>query len=78
MDLNSFLADSLGKFFSFSFDTNEQVFAPRITHMIMEDVKNSVYVLTMGTRKMFSSNAETPDKRHKFNDMNFYCTENAE
>ena len=44
----------------------------------MEDGKNSVYVLTMGTRKMFSSKAETPDKRQKFNDMNFFCTENAE
>ena len=71
--------NSLGKLFSFSFDTNEQVFAPRITHIIMEDGKNSVYVLTMGKRKMFSSKAETPDNtRYVFSDMSFYCTENAE
>ena len=70
--------DSLGKLFSFSFDTNEQVFAPRITHIIMEDGKNSVYVLTMGTRKMFSSKAETQDKPRGIQNMNFYCTENAE
>ena len=70
--------DSLDKLFSFSFDTNEQVFAPRITHIIMEDGKNSVYVLTMGKRKMFSSKAETPEKLRTINDMDFYCTENAE
>ena len=74
--------DSLGKLFSFSFDTNEQVFAPRITHIIMEDGINSVYVLTIGTRKMFSSKAETPDKGpdnpRGYKNMNFYCTENAE
>jgi hypothetical protein len=71
------VTDSLGKLFSFSFDTNEQVFAPRITHIIMEDGTNSVYVLTMGKRKMFSSKAETPETP-QIDDMNFYCTENAE
>ena len=44
----------------------------------MEDGKDSVYVLTMGKRKMFSTKAETPDKTRAINDMNFYCTENAE
>ena len=44
----------------------------------MEDGKNSVYVLTMGTRKMFSSEAKTPVKPSpKFDEINFYCTENA-
>ena len=48
----------------------------------MEDGINSVYVLTIGTRKMFSSRAETPDKGpdnpRGYKNMNFYCTENAE
>lgn len=43
----------------------------------MEDGTNSVYVLTMGKRKMFSSKAETPETP-QIDDMNFYCTENAE
>ena len=48
----------------------------------MEDGINSVYVLTMGTRKMFSSKEKTPDrtpdKPRGIKEMNFYCTENAE
>ena len=73
------MVESLPKFLFFSFPWNDQVIVPRISHLIMED-GNSVYVLTMGRRKMFSTKDKTSENLAdgKLDDLNIYCTKNAE